>query len=94
MFEPLAAPDSFPQSAARRHGACLRDRRESSKHPTPYVSNPGRRDPSLQESHPPRCPPVPLGGSGAGRSAAEVRAGTRVFKIPTPLPMRIFARGV
>ena len=27
-------------------------------------------------------------------SAAEVRAGTRVFKIPTPLPMRIFARGV
>jgi hypothetical protein len=53
MFEPLAAPDSFPQSAARRHGACLRDRRESSKHPTPYVSNPGRRNPSLQDSHPP-----------------------------------------
>jgi hypothetical protein len=39
----------------------------------------------------PLCFPPPsvsrplAGGPGAGRSAAEVRAGTRVFKSPTPL---------
>ena len=47
---------------------------ESSKYPTPYVSNP------LIIPTPSRTPP-PRGG---GRSAAEVRAGARVFKIPTP----------
>ena len=72
MFEPLAAPDSFPQSAARRHGACLRDRRESSKHPTPYVFNPlinitSSMFPtcsSLEEGSTPLGAPPPLWGGG------------------------------
>jgi hypothetical protein len=51
---------------------------ESSKHPTPYVSNP------LLNPTPSVTPP-PRGGPGARARAAEVRAGTRVFKSPTPL---------
>jgi hypothetical protein len=56
--------------------------RESLKAPTPQVSNP------LINPTPSVTPPSrggTLGGRGAGRSAAEVCAGTRVFKSPTPL---------
>jgi len=49
----------------------------------PERSGGQRRRPSLPIPPPPRCP-RPLAGV-PGRSAAEVRTGARVFKIPLPL---------
>jgi len=43
-----------------------------------------RRGARLDERSEKRGVQPPAGGSGAGRSAAQVRAGARVFKIPHP----------